>query len=113
MSIDTLKRKPQNLTVKRGHSAFIATPLGRIKINFDPPCGDHRKIQFELPPLMKAYKGDKHIPEVPTLVKEEDGVVQANFNLISPLKDNDGELVGFEEAKPFHLSVVDETGDAK
>ena len=92
----------QILTIKPGHehSIRIETPMGLIVI--ERLTGDSRKFKITLPNGLKAVSG-KSVEGL--YVKETDGNLTPVYEMLVPLLDADGKLVG--AAKPTAFQLID------
>lgn len=90
-------RKPQILTVGRGKTIYVKTPLGTIQMSFDVRS-DRRKVEFELPPGMEAYREGNRPSDkkVPCFVMEKNGTIIPNFDFLEAAFDDDGGFIGLK-----------------
>lgn len=90
-------RKSQILTVRRGKVLEIKTPLGTIKMSFDIRS-DQRKVEFEIPPGMEAYREGNRPSDkrVPCFVIEGNGKIVPDFDFLEAAFDGDGEFIGLK-----------------
>lgn len=99
----TTKGNAQTLHLGGNEPINLVTPLGVVRL--DRNKTDHRKIDFTFPPIQgfKAFKGDK--PEVKTmpLVSETDGHLDAQFNMLVPIRNSDGHIIGVRVPEVFCL----------
>lgn len=99
----TTESSVQTLHLAKNEPIHVVTPLGVIRLERDRE--DSRKIRFTFPPIegFKALKGNK--PEVKTLplVADKDGHLVAQFDMLVPVKDSDGNLCGVVSPKMFRL----------
>lgn len=90
-------RKPQTLTVGRGKTLYVKTPLGTIQMSFDIHS-DQRKVGFELPPGMEAYREGNRPSDkkVPCFVTEGDGRIIPDFHFLEAAFGDDGKFTGLK-----------------
>lgn len=101
--LEERKQNIQTLHLAKNEPIHLVTPLGVVRLDRDEK--DSRKIRFTFPPIegFKAFKGDK--PEVRTLplVQNQDGHLVAQFDMLVPVRDSDGNLCGVVSPKMFRL----------
>ena len=89
---------------KRGDPVYITTPLGVIKI--DRAKEDTRKLTIHLPAIQgfRAFVGEKpEVQSLPLVSTDSDGHLTPNFDMLAPVLDTEGNMVGVCSPRVFRL----------
>ena len=107
--------KEQTLAFRPEQPIFIHTPLGLIEVTRveGKPGGGYRRLHFKLPEFMTAFIGDKNdLKQVEHVTEDKEGLLIPTFAFLSPLVNENGELVGVTQPTSLRLDETVEPAPA-
>jgi hypothetical protein len=102
----------QILTLRPGpeHAVTIETPMGLIRI--ERLTRDTRKIEITLPMGLRANRETNHKNDRNGyFVREDDGQLVPAYDMLVPLRDGKGALIG--AARPTAFELIEENSDGR
>ena len=101
----------QTMSPQVGKPLYIETPAGMVRISWDK-SRRRRTLLIELPGCFVVHKGEDHaFSDLRFLRRDSNGKVHPNYQLLVPVVDADGEIMGIE--RPQALRLGRSSGDGK
>jgi len=95
--------RTQTIEVRKSESIFIETPGGIIEIRRGTGRMRH-KVFIDLPNGFVAHRDrDRMVDDAKFVDLNPDGTVSAKYQVLTPVEDEDGHLIGVDTPRLMHV----------